>query len=116
MSVTVEIVPPGVGPVGAAHHLYTLLAALVVVGLPGTPVGVSERCAIAPRIAYVIGIMRYILRGASFQQGPRFKTHILLTSFCGIVLEADPLAAGFAVQRQELLLLLTVDADQISSS
>lgn len=59
MCVTVEIVPPGVGPIGAAHHLYTLLAALVVVGLPGTPVGVSERCAIAPRIAYVIGIMRY---------------------------------------------------------
>lgn len=40
----------------------------------------------------------------------------ILASFCWIVLEADPLAAGFAVQGQELLLLLTVDADQVGSS
>lgn len=44
------------------------------------------------------------------------RSHALLTSLCGVVLEADPLAAGFAVLRQELLLLLTVDANQISSS
>lgn len=57
VGVTVEIVPPGVGPVGAAHHLYTLLAALVVVGLPVTPVGVGQRSAITPRIAYMMGIV-----------------------------------------------------------
>lgn len=51
VSVAVEIVPPGHGPVGVAHHLHTLLAVLVVVGLPGTPVGVNERCAVAPGIA-----------------------------------------------------------------
>lgn len=51
VSVTVEIVPPGGRPVGAAHHLHTLLAALVVVGLPVTPVSVGQRRAITPRIA-----------------------------------------------------------------
>lgn len=40
MGVAVEIVPPGEGPVGAAHHLDAFLAALVVVRLPGAPVGV----------------------------------------------------------------------------
>lgn len=57
MSVTVEVVPPGVGSVGVAHHLYTVLPPFVVVGLPGTPVGVSERRAVAPGVACVIGIM-----------------------------------------------------------
>lgn len=51
VGVAVEIVPPGVGPVGAAHHLHTLLAALVVVGLPDAPVGVRDRGSVAPRVA-----------------------------------------------------------------
>lgn len=42
MSITVEIIPPGVGPIVVAHHFYTILTALVVVGLPGTPVGVRK--------------------------------------------------------------------------
>lgn len=41
---------------------------------------------------------------------------VLLTPFRGIAPEADPLAAVFAVQRQELLLLKAVDADQVGSS
>lgn len=44
------------------------------------------------------------------------KTHILLASLCWVALEADPLAGAFAVQRQEVFLLLVVDADQIGSS
>ena len=51
-----------------------------------------------------------------FHQGPLYKTHITLTSFHRVVLEADPLAAGFGVHGQELFLLLSVDADQIGSS
>lgn len=44
-----------------------------------------------------------------------FAARVLLTSLRRIVLEADPLAAAFAVLGQELLLFLVVDADQISS-
>lgn len=40
----------------------------------------------------------------------------MLTSLRGVVPEADPLAGVFAVQSEELLLLLVVDADQIGSS
>lgn len=40
MSITVEVVPPGHGSVGVAHHLDTLLAALVVIWLPVAPVSV----------------------------------------------------------------------------
>lgn len=124
VSVTVEIIPPGVGPVAAAHHLYTLLAALVVVGLPAAPVGVRERCAIAPRITYMMGIVMRVFFVCIIYLYPNYhppgtcvyETHIILTSFCWVVLEAYPLAAAFAVQRQELFLLLTVDADQVSSS
>lgn len=50
VSVTVEVVPPGEGPVLAAHHLHTLLTALVVVRLPATPVGVGQRGAVAPGV------------------------------------------------------------------
>lgn len=52
----------------------------------------------------------------SFHQDLFYTRNMTLTSLCRVVLEADPLAAAFAVQRQELLLLLIVDADQISSS
>ena len=41
---------------------------------------------------------------------------ITATSFCRVVLQADPLAGGFAVLSQELLLFLIVDAEQVGSS
>lgn len=53
MGVAVEIVPGGVGAVAVGHHLHTFLPAVVVVGLAGGPVGVRQRCAIAPAISCV---------------------------------------------------------------
>lgn len=52
----------------------------------------------------------------SFHRGRPFKSLIPLTPLCGIVLQADPLAAAFAVLRQELLLLITMDAHKIPPS
>ena len=52
MGVTVEVVPPGEGAVGAAHHLHAVLPALVVVGLPGAPVGVGHWGAVGPGVAW----------------------------------------------------------------
>lgn len=69
VSVTVEVVPPGKRPVGAAHHLNTLLAALVVVGLPVTPVGVADRGAIAPGVSCMMGRGRFSRVPISFHQG-----------------------------------------------
>lgn len=40
MSIAVEVVPPGDGSVGVAHHFDTVLTALVVIRLPGAPVSV----------------------------------------------------------------------------
>lgn len=51
----------------------------------------------------------------NFLDPSAFAALALLTSLCRIVLEANPLAAAFAVLGQEVLLLLVVDADQISS-
>lgn len=55
MRVAVDVVPPGGGAVLVAHHLHALLAALVVVGLAGAPVGVREGHAVAPGVACVDG-------------------------------------------------------------
>lgn len=54
VSVAVEIVPPGEGAVGVAHHLHAILAPFVVVGLPVGPVGVGEGRAVSPVIACVV--------------------------------------------------------------
>lgn len=53
VSVAIDVVPPGGGAVVVAHHLHALLAALVVVGLSGAPVGVREGHAVAPGVAYM---------------------------------------------------------------
>lgn len=55
MGITYEIVPPRGGPGCAAHHLHAVFTALVVVRLPVTPVGVSDRHAITPEIACIDG-------------------------------------------------------------
>lgn len=116
VGVTVEIVPPGEGPVGAAHHLHTLLTVLVVVGLAGAPVGVGERRAVTPRVAWRAG-SSHLTKGVTRGHVPDWVEWVEEpTSSCRVVLEADPLAAAFAVQGQELLLLLVVDADQVSVS
>lgn len=54
--------------------------------------------------------------GSRFSYPSAFAAKVWLTSLRGIALEADPLAAGFAVLGQEFLLFLVVDADQIGSS
>lgn len=51
----------------------------------------------------------------NFLDPSAFAAQVLLTSIRWIVLEANPLAAAFAVRGQEVLLFLVVDADQISS-
>lgn len=51
MGVTVEIIPGGIGTVAVGHHLHAVLPAIVVVGFPGAPVGVRQRCAIAPGVS-----------------------------------------------------------------
>lgn len=51
MGVAVEIIPGGMGTVAVGHHLHAVLPAIVVVGLPGAPVGVRQRCAIAPGVS-----------------------------------------------------------------
>lgn len=50
-----KIVPPREVPRCAAHHLHAVFKALMVVGLPETPVGVSDRHAITPEIACIDG-------------------------------------------------------------
>ena len=52
MGVTVQIIPVGASSVGVAHHLHTALAAVMVVGLSITPVGVTQSCAITPAITW----------------------------------------------------------------
>lgn len=54
MGVTAEIVPRGMRTSGVGHHLPAVLPAVVVVRLPGGPVGVRWRCAIAPGISFLV--------------------------------------------------------------
>jgi len=117
MSVAVEIVPPGETTVGATHHLDTLLTAFVVVRLSVTPVGVRQRRAVTPGISFKRRVITFSACITQASDGFHYTfRYIIPTSLYWVVLEADPLAAAFAVQRQKLFFLLIVDADQISSS
>lgn len=85
MGITVEIVPPRGRPICVAHHLYTVLTTLMVVGLPMSPVGVAHRSSVTP----------------------------VVTSICRVVFQTDPLGLPLGVRGQEALFLHVMDADKV---
>lgn len=115
MCVAVDVIPPGGGAIVVAHHLHTILAALVVIGFPMAPVGVREGHAVAPGVACVCGDVSCETIGGLVVLA-LVVSLVPLTALDRVSLEADPLGAAFAVHSQELLLLRVADGNQITTS